>query len=95
MLQKMRRDHHRAMSGATSELTTSLRPVLQSIVAAPPEPTERLSLVASAQEVQRLTLELLSVSGAPDVNESSEPAKAAQALLVALRGLEIALEEQP
>ena len=94
MLQKMRRDHYHAMSGTTSELTTSLRPVLQSIVAAPPEPTERLSLVASAQEVQRLTLELLSVSGTPDVNESSEPAKAAQALLAALRGLEIALEEQ-
>jgi DNA-directed RNA polymerase specialized sigma24 family protein len=94
MLQKMRRDHLRAMSGATSELTTSLRPVLQSIVAAPPEPTEKLSVVASAQEVQRLTLALLSVSGAPEVDESSDPAKAAQALLAALRGLEIALEEQ-
>jgi anti-sigma factor RsiW len=95
MLETMRRDHYRAMSDATSELTALLQPVLHSIIQATPEPTTKLPLFDSAQEVQRLTLEILSGSGSPDANQSSEPAKAAQDLLVALRGLEATLEEQP
>ena len=94
LLETMRRDHCRAMSEATSELTASLRPVLSSVVKASPEPTTRLSLFDGAQQVQRLTMELAFGSEAPNGDEMSEPAKAAQDLLAALQGLEIALEEQ-
>jgi DNA-directed RNA polymerase specialized sigma24 family protein len=94
MLQAMRRDHFRAMSAATSELATLLRPVLQSIVEDPPESSTRQPLFENAQKVQRLTLELLSGSGPVDTNET-EPAGAARDLLAALRGLEITLEELP
>jgi predicted anti-sigma-YlaC factor YlaD len=92
LLQIMRRDHYRAMSDATSELTALLRPVLQSIVEAPPQSPPRLPLFDSALEVQRLTLEVLSGSGSPDANDN-EPAQGVQDLLVALRGLELTLEE--
>jgi hypothetical protein len=95
LLQIMIRDHHRAMRDATSELTALLRPVLQSMVEVPTESVPRPPLFANTQEVQRLTLELLSGSGPQNANESSEPAKAEQDLLVALRDLEMNLEEQP
>jgi hypothetical protein len=95
LLQVISRDHHRAMSDATSELAALLGPVLQSMGEAPRESVPRLSLFASAQQVQRLTMELLSGSGSQNANETSEPAKAAQDLIAALRGLETILEEQP
>jgi hypothetical protein len=81
------------MADETSELTTLMRPVLQPMVDLPTEPTQKLPLFSGAQEVQRLTLELLSGSVSPGTNESRTPAKAAEDLLVALHGLEITLEE--
>jgi RNA polymerase sigma factor (sigma-70 family) len=93
LLENMRGSHRRAMAEATVQLTTLLSPVLRSIVSGPTESAQRLPLFASAQEVQRLTLQALYGSGSPITNESNEPTKAAQDLLVALRGLEISLEE--
>lgn len=95
LLGTMRRDHYRAMSDETSELTALLGPVLRSIVQTSPEPTTRSPLFNCAQSVQRLTLDLASGSGSSNGTEISEPAKAAEDLLAALRTLEIALEEQP
>jgi DNA-directed RNA polymerase specialized sigma24 family protein len=94
LLQIMRRDHQRGMSEATAELTTLLRPVLHSIVQASPESFARLPLFDSAEQARRFTIQLLSGSASPGANESSDPAKAAENLLAALRGLQIALEEQ-
>ena len=91
----MRRDHYRAMADAMSELSDRLRPVLRPIALPVPESTDKLALFASTQEVQRLTLEVLSGAASPDVNQTNESARAAGDLLAALRSLEITLGEQP
>ena len=100
MLQAMEGDHRRAMRGQLSELTTLLRPVLQSMVEeaaleSPPESTAALSPFSGAEKVQHLALELLSGAGSPDPTGQILPAKSAQELLAALRGLENSLEDQP
>jgi hypothetical protein len=95
LLQTMRHDHRRAMLDATGELNNLLRPVLRSLVQDVSEPATTLPLFDTVQKVQRITLELVSGSGMPKSDELSEPARAAQDLLAALRGLEITLEEKP
>ena len=95
LLETMRHDHRLAISDTTNELTQLLSPVLRSMVPADPEPTTRLSLFASAQEVQRLILNLVSGAGSVNTNEVSEPANTARDLLITLRGLDITLEERP
>jgi hypothetical protein len=92
-LETMRRDHRRAMSGETAQLAGMLNPVLQTIAQAPPESARRPALFANAQQVQVLILELVSGTSPNNTNENVEPAKAAQDLLAALRGLQTALEE--
>jgi hypothetical protein len=89
----IRRDHYHSMYEAASELATLLQPLLQSIVETAPEPGQKVPIFDSAQQVQRLTLDLLSGSGSQDGNEPEEFTKAAHDLLVALRGLEQTLEE--
>jgi hypothetical protein len=100
LLQTMQSDHRRAMRQELSELTTLLRPVLEPMVegTTPESASESvggLSLFATAQEVQRLTIELLSGAGSPDATGHNPPTKAVRDLLNALRGLEITLENQP
>jgi hypothetical protein len=95
LLDTMRRDHYRAMSGTTSELINLLGPVLQTIVQPVLEPARRLPLFAGSQVVQRLTLQVLSGAGSPGTNDTDDPAQEARELLVVLRRLQITLEEQP
>jgi hypothetical protein len=97
LLEAMRRDHYRAMSDATMELSNMLVPVLHSVVQGDPESESDLStpLFSTAQEIERLTLKLLSGAESSDTNDTSEPSKAAQDLLVALHQLATTLGEQP
>jgi hypothetical protein len=94
LLQRMRRDHYRAMAEATNELTALLRPVLRSIIGFGPESVSRQPLFACARQAQQLTLALLSGKESGNINEPSEPANAARDLLNALRNLELSLEEE-
>jgi hypothetical protein len=95
LLLAMRRDHCRAMSQATSELTTLLRPVLGSMVKVSRDAGISLPLFQSAQQVQRLTMDLVFGPVSPNESENREAAEAAQGLISTLQGLEITLEEQP
>ena len=94
LLQIMRRDHYRTMFDAAAELTTLMSPILRSISDSPVESVAKLPLFDSTQQVQRLTLDLLSGSRSSDASGHTLPAKAAEDLLISLRGLESTLEDQ-
>ena len=91
LLETMVREHRRAMSQATLELVTLLRPVLAPMVQVSRDQAVRLAVFESAQQVQRLTMDLVFGPGSPN---ESEAAKTAKGLLSTLQRLESTLEEQ-
>jgi hypothetical protein len=95
LLQTMRRDHLKAISDATSELSTLLQPVLTSIAEPASVSVPKQPLFVTAEEVQSLTADLLSGAGSADSSETNDPHKIAGNLLAALHSLETTLKEQP